>query len=141
MKKSAILLGGISAVFCFWPLRTVFADKDSATQFSLHIQEERRQFEDSMKLSGSDPRLAEDQQYRKQKVQDKIAFDQTLEGMTLDEKSQAIQDYQQKINNDQAAHFDRLKKLEEDQGKRRVKRDEFENKIAQEVNDFNQSGS
>lgn len=104
--------------------------------FDLGIAQERQIFENQMRTPQPGQRTQEIERFNRQKIQDKIALNQNLEGLTFEEKQVVIAGYQQNLLNQMNDLRQKLKQLPPEENNRQTQRKEFDKKISKEIQDF-----
>ncbi len=135
MKRRFIFIYSIFLLAEVFPLYAK-PSGDEARAFDQGIADERANFENQIRTIQPGERTQENQRFNQQRLQERIALEQSLQGLTFEEKQAAISAYQEKLRGEINEHNQKLKLLPPEKNNLQTLRKEFDKKTVQKIRDF-----
>lgn len=137
MKTKPVLF---FSIFCFLTIGSSLvgarpSDED-VKAFDQQVTDERRDFENQLRNSPPGERTQENIRFNQQRAEDRVALEQSLQGLTLEEKQAAYEAYRAKLQDQIQEHNQKLKQLPPEKNNLQEQRKAFDQKTTQKIRDF-----
>lgn len=126
------------AILCLCAGLSIHAlpDEEAIRNFNAEIQKEIADFENELRATPPGPRTQEIVTFQQQRTEEKIAFEESLEGLSLQQQTEALEAFAIKRRRDLQEHTEKLKTLPLEGAKLQEKRKEFRKKLSAKIRDF-----